>query len=102
MFRVPSDPREPSFDVTQKVGFFRWLTSTKTDRIEWRRRRDAAAGLAAIHQSMRGNDKAWAVLRARAERRVLHEVAQGRRTQTDAETFMRNLDEGRPPQGRVA
>jgi hypothetical protein len=50
MFRVPTDPTHPSFDQTFKVGFFRWLRSSKVDRLEWRRRRNAAAELAGEHQ----------------------------------------------------
>ncbi|WP_326564543.1 hypothetical protein [Micromonospora peucetia] len=55
MFRVPSDPARPTFDHTFKVGFFQWLTSNKTNRQEWQRRRNAAA------QTARENQVAWAV-----------------------------------------
>ncbi|GAA3765610.1 hypothetical protein [Micromonospora maritima] len=60
MFRVPSDPNRPTFDHTFQVGFFRWLTSKKPERLEWQRRRNAAAGVA------RQNQVAWA---AEQERR---------------------------------
>jgi len=50
MFRVPQNPDTPTFDDTFKVGFFRWLTSKKTERGEWMRRRNAATRLAAENQ----------------------------------------------------
>lgn len=40
--RVPADPTNPSFDATFKVGFWQWFTSSKVERIEWARRRQAA------------------------------------------------------------
>lgn len=54
MFRVPSNPQHPTFDDTFNVGFFQWLTSKKPDRLEWQRRRNAAAKLA------QRNQVAWA------------------------------------------
>ncbi len=42
MFKVPSDPDNPSYDDTFTVSFWRWLTSSKADRGEWRRRKNAA------------------------------------------------------------
>lgn len=42
MFKVPNDPRNPTYDNTRTIGFWQWLTSSKADRSEWRRRRDAA------------------------------------------------------------
>ena len=53
MFRVPNDAARPSFDDTTKVGFFGWLKSSKAERREWRRRRDAAAQLARRDQNAR-------------------------------------------------
>jgi hypothetical protein len=41
--RVPTSATEPTFDQTFRVGFWRWLTSSKPDRAEWARRRNAAA-----------------------------------------------------------
>ena len=64
MFRVPADPTNPSFDHTFKVGFFGLLRSSKADRAEWARRRNAAAKLAEQHQNARA--EAWAE-RKRAE-----------------------------------
>lgn len=50
MLRVPVNPDRPTFDETFKVGFFRWLTSKKTERKEWARRRNAAAKIARDNQ----------------------------------------------------
>lgn len=56
MFRVPSDPVRPTFDQTEKVGFFRWLTSGKDERREWMRRRNAAAEVARVNQNRRAEE----------------------------------------------
>lgn len=40
--RVPTDSDNPTYDSTFKVGFMRWLTSSKAERNEWTRRRNAA------------------------------------------------------------
>lgn len=40
--RVPTDPDNPTYDQTFKVGFWRWLTSSASERKEWARRRNAA------------------------------------------------------------
>ena len=56
--RVPNDPVEPSFDQTFRVGFWAWLTSSKTDRVEWARRRNVAARIAEVNQNRRVED--WA------------------------------------------
>jgi hypothetical protein len=53
MFRIPANADAPTFDDTFDVGFFRWLTSKKAERVEWRRRRDAAAKTAAANQRLR-------------------------------------------------
>lgn len=50
MFRVPSDPNQPTFDHTFKVGFVRWLSSKPAERKEWMRRRNAAARVAQVNQ----------------------------------------------------
>jgi|GEM_PF-2599579 len=42
MFRVPSDPDNPSLDDTFKVGFGQWLKSSAAERKEWTRRKTAA------------------------------------------------------------
>jgi len=70
MFRVPSDPHNPSFDATFKVGFWHWLFSKKQDRVEWARRRNAAAKLAQRNQAERA--KAW------AERKIAEKEARRR------------------------
>lgn len=54
MFRVPSDAAVPTFDQTFKVGFFRWLSSSATDRQEWATRRNIAAKLAGANRVARG------------------------------------------------
>jgi hypothetical protein len=71
MFRVPTDPTRPSFDHTTKVGFFRWLRSSKADRVEWQRRRDAAAELARQGQNARAQQRsaAWVTKRERKRHR---------------------------------
>jgi hypothetical protein len=58
MFRVPTDAQNPTFDNTTKIGFFKWLTSSKTDRIEWARRRNAAAQTARTNTNTKVD--AWA------------------------------------------
>lgn len=57
VFRVPTDPNNPTYDSTYKVSFWEWLTSTKRERQLWRIRRDAAARLAARNQQRRWNDR---------------------------------------------
>lgn len=49
MFRVPSSATAPTFDDVFKVSFGRWLTSSKADRVEWARRRNAAAEVARVN-----------------------------------------------------
>lgn len=58
MFRVPVDADAPTFDQVTKVGFFKWLTSSKAERSEWMRRRNAAAQTAAVNQRARASE--WA------------------------------------------
>jgi hypothetical protein len=62
MFRVPIDSAESTFDDTFKVSFWRWLTSRKPERVEWMRRRNAAAEKAREGQNARGRAAidAWA------------------------------------------
>lgn len=69
MFRVPLNPDYPTFDQTEKIGFVRWLTSGKAERVEWARRRNAAAQLARTNQVARGQE--W-VDRKQAERDGRH------------------------------
>lgn len=57
MFRVPVNSDRPTYDRTFKVSFGRWLLSTRWERREWRRRRDAAARLAASNQQQRWNER---------------------------------------------
>lgn len=63
--RVPTDPTSPTFDSTYKVGFMKWLTSSKAERQEWARRRNTAAQAARTNQNKRAQD--WAD-RKQAER----------------------------------
>ncbi len=53
MFRVPTDPTNPTFDSTFKVSFWQWFTSGKPERHEWMRRRNAGAKLANANQKSR-------------------------------------------------
>jgi hypothetical protein len=53
MLRVPVNAARPTFDETVKVGFFSWLTSSRADRQEWARRRNAAAKAARVNQNAR-------------------------------------------------
>ncbi len=58
MFRVPSDPVNPTFDHTFKVGFWRWMGTSFSkagadERKEWMRRRDVAARVAQQNQVQR-------------------------------------------------
>jgi len=57
MFRVPTDPDRPTFDQTTKVSFWQWFTSSKPDRKEWQRRRNAGAKLAAANQKARRREQ---------------------------------------------
>jgi hypothetical protein len=57
-FRVPSDPDNPTFDDTFEVNTRQWMTSSKADRLEWQRRRNAAAKVAKTNQDARA--EAWA------------------------------------------
>jgi hypothetical protein len=41
MFRVPADADDPTFDRTEKISVRRWLTSSRAERMEWKRRRKA-------------------------------------------------------------
>ena len=66
MFRVPTDPYAPTFDHTEKVTFWRWFTSKRAERVEWARRRNAAAQLAKRNQQARFRE--W-VEQREAERR---------------------------------
>ncbi len=70
MFRVPADPRNPTFDAVIKVGFWRWLTSSKAGRREWRRRRDLAARTAGANQRVRAQAAADAARARHAERKA--------------------------------
>jgi hypothetical protein len=100
MFRVPANPVSPTFDDATKVGFCRWLLSSKAERMEWMRRRNVAADNARINQNIRGSAKAWELLRNQAKNRLAREIAQGRRTQEEADAFLRQLDESGPPMSR--
>lgn len=42
MWTVPRNAEDPSYDDAEKIGFWRWLTSSKADRTEWVRRRKIA------------------------------------------------------------
>jgi hypothetical protein len=68
MFRVPVDAAAPTFDATFKVGWWRWLTSSRADRVEWARRRNAAAQLAGANLRQRTSTAA-------AEAKARYEVA---------------------------
>jgi hypothetical protein len=52
-FRVPVDPERPSFDRTFRVSLGRWLRSSRGERAEWARRRQAAAEAAQRNQEAR-------------------------------------------------
>ena len=67
MFQVPEDFETPTFDHTFKVGFVRWLKSTKAEREEWARRRNAAAAEAKEGQDTRVDE--W------AERKITEQEA---------------------------
>jgi hypothetical protein len=67
MFRVPTNLDHPTFDHTFKVGFIRWLKSTKAEREEWQRRRNAAAAKAKEGQDTR--------MEERTERKITEQEA---------------------------
>jgi hypothetical protein len=50
--KVPRNAENPSYDDVEKVGFWRWLTSSKPDRLEWRRRRDAATSTGRVARKL--------------------------------------------------
>lgn len=84
MFRVPSDAEVPTFDQTFKVGFFRWLTSSGTDRREWTTRRmtatrlKAAASRAAANQRYADRREQLRVQAAEIRRQISAELAKRR------------------------
>jgi len=78
MFRVPSDPHNPTYDATFKVGFMRWLTSSGAERREWARRRNTAAQLARINQNERARQ--WAERKQDERDARRHERRQQRRS----------------------
>lgn len=53
MFRVPISADNPTFDYSERVGFVRWLKSSKAEREEWARRRNLAATKARLGQNTR-------------------------------------------------
>ncbi len=53
MFRVPLDAQDPTFDRVEKVSLRRWITSSKAERAEWKRRRDLAAAVAKSRRAQR-------------------------------------------------
>lgn len=57
--RVPSDPNNPTYDSTFNVGFWRWLTSSKDERKEWARRRNAAIPTSGSIRKLKQADE-WA------------------------------------------
>lgn len=75
MFTVPADPDNPSYDRTFTVSFWQWLTSSKADRQEWRRRRDAvgqarvARADARVEQATAARDQAKQHKRAQRQAR---------------------------------
>lgn len=42
MFKVPADSSNPTWQDTYTVSFWKHLTSSKAERLEWKRLRDAA------------------------------------------------------------
>lgn len=55
---VPVDPQNPTWDATFKVGFWRWLTSSKRERQEWFRLRQAAARNQTQQRQVEDRDRA--------------------------------------------
>lgn len=96
MFRVPASADAPTFDHTFKVGFFRWLSSNGTERIEWARRRNAAARLAKFNQDKRTAlmvEGRIAGVVEKAEQRARNNVASGKMTQEAADEAVRRVRE---------
>lgn len=56
MFRVPKDLVWPTFDDVAKISFWRWLTSSKSERIQWKSLRNRAAMNAKINQDAKARD----------------------------------------------
>lgn len=67
MFRVPRDPHNPTLADSERIGFFRWLTSSKADRKEWARRRNAV--LLAEHAKKMEHITEWGEEKKDAHRR---------------------------------
>jgi len=85
MFRVPQNPDTPTFDDTFRVGFFRWLTSKKTERGEWARRRNAAAKVAETNQIARSQASGDAAREQWGEaKRLMAEQKDAKRTSGSA------------------
>jgi len=96
MFRVPASADAPTFDHTFKVGFFRWLSSNGTERIEWARRRNQAAQLARLNQNARTDafvQERIAGVVEKAENRARENVASGKMTQEVADEAVRQVRE---------
>ena len=84
MFRVPLNAARPTFDETVKVGVFNWLTSSRADRQEWARRRNAAAKAARVNQ----NARAAAVI----EQSMIGRTAAEQQTRTSKVTYASHPD----------
>jgi hypothetical protein len=56
MFRVPVDAADPTFDQVARVSLRRWLTASKAERTEWRRRRNVAAAVAKADKVQRAGE----------------------------------------------
>lgn len=60
---VPVDPQSPTWDRTVKIGFRQWLTSSKRQRQEWYRLRQAAARAQTLTWEAEGRERAERIAR---------------------------------------
>ena len=51
MFKVPTDPSHPTFEISRKVSFWKWLTSRKAERRKWQHLRAGALRNKAIERA---------------------------------------------------
>ncbi len=77
MFGVPADADHPTFDRTEKISVRRWLTSSRVERMEWKRRRNMAAATAAANKVQRAGEASARRQAAREGAAESHRRAEG-------------------------
>ena len=78
MFKVPTDPNNPSYKQATKVTFWQWLTSSKQQRQDWRTRRDAVGRARVARAHARVEQAEAATRQAKANHRAAKQQAKTR------------------------